>query len=196
MSIKQDRTLYKINPIVAREFTRALNECNKLGYNMAITESFRTVERQDWLYAQGRTRKGNIVTYATGKEKESYHMWGLAIDIHHNVKGHEYDADWFEKSAKIFKKYGFEWGGDFTKFVDRPHFQMTFGLTINELKQGAKPPVNDKLQIEVHRGSYKETLECEFINKGGNNFVRLRDIQNEYLEVDFINGKPVIRMRE
>jgi peptidoglycan L-alanyl-D-glutamate endopeptidase CwlK len=32
----------------------------------------------------------------------------------------------------IFKRYGWEWGGDW-RFKDDPHFQKTFGKSINEL---------------------------------------------------------------
>jgi hypothetical protein len=28
---------------------------------------------------------------------------------------------------------GLEWGGNFSSFIDRPHFQMTFGHSIEEL---------------------------------------------------------------
>jgi peptidoglycan L-alanyl-D-glutamate endopeptidase CwlK len=30
----------------------------------------------------------------------------------------------------VFKKYGWEWGGDWTSFKDYPHFQKTFGKSI------------------------------------------------------------------
>lgn len=37
-------------------------------------EGFRTVERQQWLYASGRTRPGNVVTNADGVKKRSNHQ--------------------------------------------------------------------------------------------------------------------------
>jgi hypothetical protein len=44
-----------------------------------VFEAFRTPERQEWLYAQGRTRPGGIVTKA-GAWK-SFHQFGLAADL-------------------------------------------------------------------------------------------------------------------
>jgi DNA polymerase III delta prime subunit len=35
--------------------------------------------------------------------------------------------------VKIFKSYGWEWGGDW-KFTDMPHFQKTYGLSIKQLQ--------------------------------------------------------------
>jgi peptidoglycan L-alanyl-D-glutamate endopeptidase CwlK len=45
----------------------------------------------------------------------------------------------------IFKKYGWEWGGDWKKFKDAPHFQKTFGYTTTQLKK--IPLVNGYPQI-------------------------------------------------
>jgi peptidoglycan L-alanyl-D-glutamate endopeptidase CwlK len=110
--------------------------------------TLRTFAEQDALFAQGRTKPGNRVTNAKGGQ--SYHNYGLAIDIvlildkdkngtfetaSWDVKS-DFDgdkkADWME-IVQIFKRYGFEWGGDW-KFVDAPHFQKTFGKSIYELK--------------------------------------------------------------
>jgi peptidoglycan L-alanyl-D-glutamate endopeptidase CwlK len=109
--------------------------------------TLRTFAEQDGLYAQGRTKAGAKVTNAKGGQ--SYHNYGLAIDIVLLVdkdKNGTYEtaswdiktdfdgdgkADWMEIVA-IFKRYGFEWGGDW-KFNDAPHFQKTYGKSINEL---------------------------------------------------------------
>lgn len=115
--------------------------------------TLRTIEEQDALYAQGRTKlfdaKGKrlgIVTNAKGGQ--SWHQYGLAIDIlllkDTNNDGVfesaswettvDFDgdgkADWVEV-VKIFKDAGWVWGGDW-KFVDAPHFEKTFGLTHQE----------------------------------------------------------------
>ena len=112
-----------------------------------FTHTLRTFAEQDALYAQGRTKAGAKVTNAKGGQ--SYHNFGLAIDIVLLVdkdKNGTYEtaswdiktdfdgdgkADWMEIVA-IFKRYGFEAGIDW-KFVDAPHFQKTFGKSVNEL---------------------------------------------------------------
>lgn len=44
-----------------------------------VFEAYRTPERQEWLYAQGRTRSGAVVTKA--RAWESFHQYGLAADL-------------------------------------------------------------------------------------------------------------------
>ena len=111
--------------------------------------TLRTIEQQDALYAQGRTKPGKIVTNAKGGQ--SMHNYGLAIDIVLLIdkdKNGSYEsaswetnvdfdgdgkADW-QEVVKVFKSYGWEWGGEW-KFVDMPHFQKTFGKSIKELQK-------------------------------------------------------------
>ena len=112
--------------------------------------TLRTFEEQNALYAQGRSvlfdkngKRLGIVTNAKGGQ--SYHNYGLAIDIVLILDGKiaswdiktDFDgdktSDWME-CVSIFKKYGWEWGGDW-KFKDYPHFQKTFGLSVEKLFQ-------------------------------------------------------------
>lgn len=44
-----------------------------------VFEAFRTPERQEWLYAQGRTRAGSVVTNA--RAWASFHQYGMAVDL-------------------------------------------------------------------------------------------------------------------
>lgn len=117
-----------------------------------FTHTLRTFKEQNDLYAKGRTAPGKKVTNAKGGE--SYHNYGLAIDIViiNNgqaiwSRGEDFDGDkipdWMEV-VKIFKKYGWEWGGDW-KFKDYPHFQKTFGYTTKELN--ALPKIKSSYPI-------------------------------------------------
>lgn len=137
---KSNRDLNELHPKVKALAEAFLAECKKQGINAAISETYRTVERQDYLYSLGRTRSGNIVTNAKGSEMGSYHQWRLAFDAFNNVKGKEYDADILKKMGAIGIKLGLEWGGNWSRFKDSPHFQYTFGLSIADLKAGKRPP--------------------------------------------------------
>jgi peptidoglycan L-alanyl-D-glutamate endopeptidase CwlK len=107
-----------------------------------FTHTLRTFEEQNALFAQGRTAPGKRVTNARGGA--SFHNYGLAFDICLIVDGKtaswdmksDFDqdrkSDWMEVVA-IAKSFGWEWGGDWKKFPDAPHFQKTFGYTTKEL---------------------------------------------------------------
>lgn len=105
-----------------------------------FTFTLRTFAEQNELFAKGRTKPGTIVTRAKGGQ--SWHNYGMAVDIVLLVDGKaswdiktDFDkdgrSDWMEV-VDIFKRYGWEWGGDW-KFFDPPHFQKTFAMSINEM---------------------------------------------------------------
>ena len=107
---------------VAQAACRAfLQACEKEGLPVLITETYRSQERQDYLYARGRTRAGQIVTWT----RKSRHTGRMAWDICKNVKGQEYaDAAFFDRCGRIAKKLGITWGGTWDK-PDRSHFEVT-----------------------------------------------------------------------
>ena len=93
-----------------------------------IVETYRSHQKQEDLYAQGRTRPGNIVTHV--RAGGSFHNYypTLAFDIAFNIPasagGPWSRLELFEKFAVIAKELDIEWGGDWKYFVDRPHFQV------------------------------------------------------------------------
>lgn len=122
-----------------------LVQCENVGLKIRITEGIRTVERQDELYAQGRTKPGNIVTNARGSDYSSHHQWGTAFDFCRNDGNGAYeDGDqFFKKVGAIGKSLGLEWGGDWKKPVDKPHFQLpNWGSTTAKLKQTYATPAD------------------------------------------------------
>jgi hypothetical protein len=65
-------------------------------FTVKVIETRRSEARQRWLYAQGRTRKGKIVTWTM----DSRHRWGLALDfvLVRNVSGRiDWDAKTYER---------------------------------------------------------------------------------------------------
>jgi peptidoglycan L-alanyl-D-glutamate endopeptidase CwlK len=149
MAQKDQITLSRIkllHPDLINEVNQIYDEiCQALGDGVLcrFSHTLRTNKEQDILFA-----KRPKVTNAKGGQ--SYHNYGLAIDIvlllDKDMNGTHETASWntkldFDKDGqsdwievvKIFKMYGWEWGGDW-KFVDAPHFQKTFGLSIKQLQ--------------------------------------------------------------
>jgi peptidoglycan LD-endopeptidase CwlK len=101
--------------------------------HLRITQGYRSFSEQDRLYAQGRTTPGQIVTYA--RAGQSYHNYGLAIDVYEVQHGRIlWGGPRQATIGSIGKGAGFEWGGDWSVGKqDRPHFQITGGLSWQEL---------------------------------------------------------------
>lgn len=123
-----------LHPIVREEMTAIIAECDKALTSRAkirITQSLRTFEEQDSLYAIGRTKPGKKITNAKGGQ--SIHNYGFAVDICLIIDGktaswdttkdwdNDQIADWYE-CVKIFAKFGWDWGGNWKTFKDLPHF--------------------------------------------------------------------------
>lgn len=97
-----------------------LEECACDGLPVLITETYRSQERQNELYSQGRTTPGKIVTWT----KNSRHTSRRAWDICKNIKGMEYsDVNFFRACGKIAENLGITWGGNW-KTPDMPHFEI------------------------------------------------------------------------
>lgn len=135
-----------LHPIIRNVVATAINECEQLGFKVRITADghLRLFDVQDMLYGHGRTKeelklKGINPDYAKPNESwktnaigaESYHNYGLAIDIL-TIDGKTLIWEPNSLIVDVFKRYGFEWGGDWKK-RDAPHFQITFGYKCQEL---------------------------------------------------------------
>ena len=158
---------------------RLVEECEKAGLKIKITDTLRTKAEQNALYAQGRTKPGNKVTNAS--YPKSNHNWGIAFDFCRNDgKGAFYDNDgFFTKVGQVGKRIGLEWGGDWTSFKDKPHFEYagfgkwrdlqakygtpekflgtsnpTVTTTSNLLKQGSKGDKVEELQTQLNNLGY------------------------------------------
>ncbi|MBC6697344.1 M15 family metallopeptidase [Hymenobacter puniceus] len=94
-----------------------------------ITECYRSPERQNELYAQGRNKPGPVVTYKRGGE--SKHNLGPptpALDVAFLLA--DGSVSWsgllLSKFARLMKAADarVRWGGDWPGFKDRPHFEV------------------------------------------------------------------------
>lgn len=84
--------------------------------------------------------------------ENSFHGYGLAFDIAVTdasgkkiIWNEDSDwnsdgiNDWFTVGKLADNIPGLEWGGNWSKLPDPPHFQMRFGLTLADLKAGKRP---------------------------------------------------------
>lgn len=104
---------------------RALAECNneQNGLKAKVYEAYRSQQLQALYYARGRTiiPPTRPVTYAR-TNLESWHGYGLAVDVVHSTKFWDAGEDWFRRVAEIFERHECKWGGRW-KQRDLPHFQ-------------------------------------------------------------------------
>ncbi len=141
------KDLNDLHPALKRGATELIRRMKEKGYAVGISSTYRDSERQNAIYAQGRTTPGAIVTQLKGGQ--SMHNYRLAFDIFQNVKGKEFsDSAFFKTAGTIWEQMGGEWGGSWTGFVDPSHFQFTNGLTISQLQQGSTVPQNAKMKWE------------------------------------------------
>ena len=72
------KSMHKLTAYTQRLINAWMKECEKVGLNIYITETFRSEERQEYLYSFGRTRAGSIRTWA---KKPRMHGSGRAADF-------------------------------------------------------------------------------------------------------------------
>ena len=97
-------------------------ECYKAGIDFIfITETYRSQARQNYLYEQGRTRPGQVVTWTRNSNHISRRAWDIAVAPPRNL----YDIATLSKVGAIAKKLGITWGGYWpVGQYDAPHFEI------------------------------------------------------------------------
>lgn len=106
-----------------------------IGHPMRLMEGVRSSERQQQLYAQGRTMPGRIVTNCDGIRKPSKHQvkadgYGHAadcafVDDPRTPRNETWDESkpWQTYGA-LAEAQGLIWGGRFTTLHDLPHVEL------------------------------------------------------------------------
>lgn len=153
---RAEKKLVGVHPLVATKARQLIERAYKVGINIIITQGLRTIEEQNELYAQGRTKTGKIVTNARGGY--SYHNFGLAFDF--AVLNADGSVNWnvdekWKRVGQLGKSLGLEWGGDWKDFKDYPHFQMTFGLSLSDLRAGKRPSTEIKKEAQQMKDDVK-----------------------------------------
>lgn len=133
LSDRSKERLKGVNPVLIQIIETALAD-SPIDFGIPPDGGLRTAARQKELYAQGRTKPGAVITQVDGVNRKSVHQSGNAFDIYAYVDGaaswkHEHYepiARHLQKVAKEQFGVELEWGGDWTKFKDLPHFQIKF----------------------------------------------------------------------
>jgi peptidoglycan L-alanyl-D-glutamate endopeptidase CwlK len=118
--------------IKAREF---MNAVKSLPLTYRILSGTRTYDEQDALF-----KKRPKVTNARGGQ--SNHNFGIAWDVGIFDDGKYYEGN-TKKEDKAYVDLGafikskvldLEWGGDWTRFVDKPHYQLATGKSVAQVR--------------------------------------------------------------
>lgn len=137
---KNGELLMELAPEVRWAAVCWMKECFDLNYEFRITEAYRSQERQNQLYAQGRTKPGPVVTWT----KNSNHTKRLAVDVYPiNCT--------YAQISSVARKYGI------THPIpkDQPHFEFINAKKQPERQRPATPreairAINRKLKTETN----------------------------------------------
>lgn len=142
-----DRDLLHLHPLVRDAVRQTLSACEQANLPFKVFEGYRSPDRQAALYAQGRTAPGKIVTYA--RPGESFHQYGLAVDIVGFVNG-QWTWDLPQLAWTHMQAFGRKFGLRTLSF-EAPHLEWPW--TLANLRAGIFPPGGDiSWQTVVHPG--------------------------------------------
>lgn len=102
-------------------------ECFLAGIDVFITETYRSQERQNYLYEQGRTRPGNVVTWTRVSQHKSRLAWDVGAVQNAKSNYNIYDTATLKKAGTISNKLGITWGGNWVNNLDYPHHEVPRG---------------------------------------------------------------------
>lgn len=131
------RNIATINELAANTKAAALKwyeYCKEQGIEILIYDALRTEAEQ----------RANIAN-GVSKTMKSYHIVGQALDFvpidpkNGSALWNGYGAADIKKAISKAKALGFEWGGDWKGFVDKPHLQFNYkGYGTDTFKSVAK----------------------------------------------------------
>ena len=134
-----------LHPAFRKALKGLVSDLGSADIPLFVFEAFRTPTRQAFLYAQGRTRPGPIVTYA--QPWYSYHQYGLAVDM---VFGGPGKWTWDEPKKGMWKKFHelAKNNGLMPLDFETPHVQLA-GTSSNALSEGKYPDGGDENWAET-----------------------------------------------
>lgn len=197
------RDLAELKSNAATACRLLFQECYKAGIrNIFITETYRSPERQKYLYQQGRTRPGQIVTWTLNSNHSSRLAWDIACSHPSPL----YDILTLTRVGAIARRLGITWGGDWRNNIDRPHFEVKSNWMMPKgykLEGKVIVPSNSKLKVQLivedNTKEAKLMAEARLFNPGSSTLVENAEkyleqavgagiIQNSHLK-DLQNGQ-------
>lgn len=185
-----------MNAVVKESALELIKRAYKEGIYVQISSGFRSFADQNALYAQGRTKSGNVVTNARGGY--SNHNFGLAID-YFLVSDDGSKALWtvddkWRRVAAIGKELGFSWGGDWKSFPDYPHLEMIGGLSTAQLRAGSRPRLVSTISKATTPGVSKPAPKpaAKPVAKNPESIVDYLDLKKE--DSSFKNRKKIAEL--
>ena len=136
---RTETSLHTLHPKAQELLRITLNAIRNAGINARIISGTRTYAEQNKLFAQGRFgNPGPIITNARGGF--SNHNFGIACDIGIFDANGAYlgESPLYAKAGQIATSANIahlEWGGNWTTFVDRPHYQHRTSLNISQVRE-------------------------------------------------------------
>lgn len=124
--MKTVRDISELTPKAQKACRMFLNKCKEKGLPVYITETYRPQERQNELYAQGRTKPGKIVTWTKNSRHKSRRAWDIC-----KMSGGQADYSdtaFFKACGNVARELGITWGGTWST-PDMPHFEVSKSWT-------------------------------------------------------------------
>jgi peptidoglycan LD-endopeptidase CwlK len=112
------------------------------GHDLLLTCTYRSVEEQAALYAQGRTKPGPRVTNLDGVTHKSNHNYtpARALDVCVLVQGKvSWDPAQYAPLGELAKRYGLVWGGAWQTLKDYPHLELPVAV-VSSVAPGTGTP--------------------------------------------------------
>lgn len=178
---KSIRNIKELNPLCQVLLILAIEKMKKNNINPLIVETYRSQQRQNYLYCKGRTlseciAKGIDESFARKycSLSESRVTWTLnsihtkrnAVDLIPIRKGH---AIWNSKDKDtlkiivIMQKFGFEAGANWTMSPDSTHFQIK-GVSANRITYSRRN--NNNYVTKVIQKALNEQLGIHLVIDG------------------------------
>ncbi|HAC1176452.1 TPA_asm: M15 family peptidase [Listeria monocytogenes] len=172
-------------------YSRSLANVNKLADNTKAAAR----KLLDWSESNGievliyetiRTKEQQSANVASGASQtmRSYHLVGQALDFvmakGKTVDWGAYRSDKGKKFVAKAKSLGFEWGGDWSGFVDNPHLQFNYkGYGTDTFGKGASTSNSSKPSANTNTNSLG-LVDYMNMNKLDSSFANRKKLATSY----------------